>query len=246
MDSFLDSHFPADADLAKCVSGDPDKGLVLFVSGVLFFGIPWGRSAMPQGLRRAGFEGMIVWWPWQEQYRQFPTVGVLWDCDLQAKHAAKLAAVIAAYRQSHSDRPCHLIGCSAGGGLVAQVLEELAGTHPGVMLDNVVLLGPALDPRTDLTALAEQTVRGRLSNFCSILDCLILGLGTSVFGTTDRRRGPSAGMVGMIHETPGKCENVFFRPWMIRHHRFGGHKSNLNRKFIATLVAPRLLKPVEQ
>ncbi|MBT3277873.1 MAG: hypothetical protein HN909_06295 [Phycisphaerales bacterium] len=248
--TFLDSHFPADAPgVAKCFSGDPEKGLVIFVSGVLFFGRAWGRNSVPEGLRRAGFEGMVVWWPWQERYWKFPTVGVLWDGDLQAKHAARIAASIASYREAYPDRPCHLVGCSAGGGLVAQVLAALAEItedNPGAMLDNVALLGPALNPRTDLTGLVEKTVRGTLSNFCSRMDCVVLGVGTSIFGTVDRRFGASAGMVGMRHEMPGKCENVRFRPWMIRHNRFGGHKSNLNRKFIANLVAPRLFAEVEK
>ena len=58
-----------------------------------------------------------------------------------------------------------------------------------------MLLSPALSPTYDL-APALSAVRREMVVFWSPLDVIVLGLGTRIFGTIDRIKTVSAGLVG--------------------------------------------------
>ncbi len=66
---------------------------------------------------------------------------------------------------------------------------------PKSAVETVVLIAPALSPEYDLSR-ALRAVRREMVVFWSPLDAIILGPGTSLFGTIDRVRSPGAGMVG--------------------------------------------------
>lgn len=223
------------------ISGDPEKGLVIFCGGLRFWGIPYGRRSVPAGLRQGGYDGAFIYWAWHEKWTGVfpnPSLPALWDVELQKKHAAVIAAFIERYRAEYPGRAVHLMGCSAGGAVAVRVMEELAG-H-GQKVDAVGLLSVAVWPGRDLVELAEKTVKGKVVNFCSVLDCLILGLGTLMFGTGDRRHSCASGMMGLKRTHGGKVENSWWKPAMMRIGRYGGHNSAINSRFIATHVVPAL------
>ena len=119
-----------------------------------------------------------------------------------------------------------------------RVMEELAAK--GVKVDTVGLLSVAVWPGRDLMELTDKTVHGKLVNFCSVLDCLILGLGTLLFGTADRHHSCASGMVGLRHTKQGKVENSWWKPRMIKIGRYGGHNSSIYSRFVEKHVVPML------
>ena len=74
-------------------------------------------------------------------------------------------------------------------------------------------------------------------NVRSWLDWLIVGVGTLVVGTGDRRHTASAGMVG-FHAPPQQVVEVHWTPGMIRWGDLGGHFGAASPSLIATRVAP--------
>jgi len=223
------------------ISGDPDRGLVIFCGGLRFWGIPYGRRSVPAGLRRGNYAGLFIYWPWHEKWTGVfpnPSLPALWDVKLHSKHAAEIATFIEKYREKYPGRAVHLMACSAGGAVVVRVMEELA--KKGLKVDTVGLLSVAVWPGLDLTEIAHKTVAGKIVNFCSALDCLILGLGTLLFGTGDRRHSCAAGMLGLRRTHSGKVENSWWNPRMMRIGRYGGHNSAINSKFVAEHVVPML------
>jgi hypothetical protein len=113
------------------------------------------------------------------------------DVNYNRGRALDLAHRIGAYQAEHPGRPVHLVGLSAGTGVVVWTLEYLS--EP---IEGAVLLASSLDTHYDLTA-ALLHVNGRIHSFSSflILDP-ILGIGVPLAGTVDRSGGVAGGLVG--------------------------------------------------
>jgi pimeloyl-ACP methyl ester carboxylesterase len=151
--------------------------------------------------------------------------------DAQAK---AMADEVLAWRAERPGSPAYLVGKSGGSGVVVRALEML----PSDSVDAAVLLAPALSPDYDLTQ-ALEAVRRELVVFWSPLDVFVLGLGTRVFGTIDRVRSVSAGLVGFRGEWP-KLRQVRWRPSMIRTGYLGGHVGPDSPAFLRRYVVPLL------
>ena len=102
-------------------------------------------------------------------------------------------------RASCPGAPVFLVGKSGGTGLVVRALERL----PEDTVEWAVLLSPALSPTYDL-APALRAVRREMVVFWSPLDVIVLGLGTRIFGTIDRIKTVSAGLVGLPRAAGGR------------------------------------------
>jgi pimeloyl-ACP methyl ester carboxylesterase len=130
-----------------------------------------------------------------------------WHADLtdvtnRDAQARQIAATVDAFRSEQPGDPVFLVAKSGGTGVVIRALEHL---DPDAV-DRVVLLAPAISPTYDLSR-ALRAVRGEMVVFWSPLDVFVLGAGTRIFGTMDRVRTISAGMVGF--RTPIRdCEPV--------------------------------------
>jgi pimeloyl-ACP methyl ester carboxylesterase len=154
--------------------------------------------------------------------------------------AAQLADRIAAYRRDHPGRPVWLIGHSGGGGMALLTAEALPD---GVTLTGIVLLAAAVSPRFDVTAARRKVERGVWS-FHSWIDCLFVGIGTTVFGTIDGWHGPGAGMIGLRPSRdddglPPLCQSRHTLADIARFN-LGGHFGCVHRVFIAETIAPLL------
>jgi hypothetical protein len=169
-----------------------------------------------------------------------------WYADLTnvANHesqAALLAAEVAAFQAGHPGAPVFLVGKSGGTGIVVKALEQL----PAGSIEVAVLLSPALSPRYDLTR-ALTAVRREMVAFWSPLDVFVLGIGTRIFGTVDRIRAVSAGMIGFKIPAEGnpqqyaKLRQVRWRPEMAPTGYLGGHVGPDSPAFLRRYVAPLL------
>jgi hypothetical protein len=105
--------------------------------------------------------------------------------------AAQLAAAVSRFRARQTDVPVFLAAKSGGSGVVIKALEQLDEGS----VERTILLAPALSPDYDLTA-ALRALSPDMVGFWSPFEVFLLGVGTRVFGTADRVKTASAGMVG--------------------------------------------------
>jgi hypothetical protein len=103
--------------------------------------------------------------------------------------AEALAAEVRRIKAEDPQRPVYLVGKSGGTGLVLAAANLL----PPATLERIILLSAAVSPTYDLRP-ALRATKAQIVSFYSPYDALILGWGTSQFGTVDRVYGPSAGL----------------------------------------------------
>ena len=114
-----------------------------------------------------------------------------------------IADSIATYRKTFPAAPVHLVGYSAGAGMALFVIQELIArslesqTGPSPILETVVLLSAAVSRAFDISPLLP-CVRGAIWNFYSPVDLPTVGLGTTIFGTMDRKHTISSGALGFF------------------------------------------------
>ncbi|MFP4105680.1 MAG: alpha/beta fold hydrolase [Phycisphaerae bacterium] len=218
--------------------GDPAEGVAIFCGGLRWFGLRWGLRSVPEGLRKAGFRGRVIYWPWHEGWRLWNTP-VLWDAALHERQTRRIAAYINAFRQKYPDSPVHLLGCSAGGWIAAKAVERLPEE---LRIQSLTLLSAAVDPQRDLSNVLSH-LDGVLLNCSSYCDFIILGAGTILFGTGDRRHTASCGLMGFAGPSAqdSRVEELRWSPRMVLSGRYGGHASATPPGFIARYVAPRIL-----
>lgn len=223
-------------------AGKPEEGLVIFVEGIRFLGIPWDLRPAGAGLRKAGFNGRYVYWRWHADWHGWLVLPALANRRLHQREAAALAEFIVAERAGHPDRPIWLIGCSAGCHVALRALDMLP---PDTQITSAALLAGAFDPYRDLTEPCNR-LDGPLLVAVSPMDWFIIGLGTLLFGTADGKRTLSAGMVGLRGRANaenlqrGKIVQIRWRPQMLGIGHLGGHFSTAAPEFIARHIAPAL------
>jgi len=215
-------------------------GLIIILPGIE------GRGYLNQniaaGLAEAGIPDAIEIYDWT-----LGPVAALYnlaDYRRNISQADRVVDRIVDYQKRHPTRPVHLIGHSGGAGLAVLALERLP---EGRSVTAAILLGAALWPEHDLTAALRHTRFG-IYNFYSPYDAGLLGIGTSVAGTIDRRHGPAAGLVGFrlpkgagdevkrIYE-----EKLHQIPWsseMASAGHFGGHFGWASRQFVKRWIGP--------
>lgn len=196
------------------------------------------------GLMAAGLPWAMEIWPWQHGWRS-AFVRELFDIERNRQQADRLAEEIRTYRREYPGRPVRLIGVSAGAAVITFALEKL----PAEAVTDVVLLSCAVSTDYDMTG-ALAAVKRRLIVVHSPHDWLVLGLGTSIAGSVDRRHSVSAGMVGFRWEADhltdlqrrqyAKLTQIRWQPWMIRLGYFGGHATSSSTSFAARVLAPFL------
>jgi len=231
-------------DPADCFVPDPDsdryaRGLVLCLSGA--GGMMGETGRIHQGLRRCGLPMAIEEFDWS-------TGLVLIDqlaYDANRRKARALARRVEAYQDAHPGRPVHLVGVSAGTGLVVWALEDLA---PERRVDSGCLIASSLWHRYDLTEALEK-VRGRVCCVCSPQDG-VLGCLVPVFGTVDRINGLSGGLHGF--EPPAEADahtrgvyeaKLVHVAWERGDEAFGhdgGHLGATSVRYVANRIGPFL------
>jgi pimeloyl-ACP methyl ester carboxylesterase len=227
--------FPATAP-----AGPPEAGVVFVIGGV--GGVDPLTVSAAWALPRAGVPHEIRDFRWTYGTGHF--LRDLQDARRLRQKAAELAGLVLDYRAAHPDRPVYLLGHSGGAGLAVATAEML----PPATLERVVLLSAAVSPCYDLTP-ALRATRGEIVSFYSDMDRLVLGWGTSQFGTVDRVYGPAAGRVGFT-EPDGLDEEgrlayrrlvqIPWRPELLLEANVGGHQATVRPDFLSRYVAPWL------
>lgn len=216
----------------------PPTGLVVMLPGVE--GNTWYLSGSVGGLRDAGIDREIDVIPWDSP--PFHSIPNLTNYPENQKRAQRIAARIADFKKDHADAPVTLIGYSGGGGLAVMATEVLPER---VRLDRMILIGAAVSPDYDLTNVLSRCDHG-IVNFYSAADWFILGAGTQIFGTIDRKNTSSAGHVGFLSadkkllETPGLTQ-IAWQPAWIESGHYGGHIGWLARNWAREYLAPTIM-----
>lgn len=166
------------------------------------------------------------------------------DLKYNRLRAQEVAGKIVEYQRHYPGRPVHLLGYSAGAGMVVLSLEALPPDH---WVTNAILMAPALAPDYDLRLALSRTQEG-IHSFYSYLDLPVLvGLST-LLGTMDGRHTIAAGAVG-FHTPDGllPSEAEYYdralkqHPFsldMLRLGNFGGHSGWTSLAFARERLAP--------
>ena len=219
------------------------QGLVFMFPGIE--GGYWSMGPARRALRDSNFDGAILTHKWDHS---FSPLGNLTDYQANRRAARRVASEISSYHRQFPNQKIDLLGYSGGGGLAVMVAEELP---PDVRLRNLALVHSAVSCNYDLTA-AISHIDGRLINFHSDKDWLILGLGTTIFGTIDRKNDPSAGKNGFnitaAVPQPDQRDKFIEVPWhlnQLKKGRWGGHFGIHFYEFNKNFVIPQLLQEPE-
>jgi hypothetical protein len=217
------------------VEPGPDSGLVLVADGVGGLHLCGVGLKYVMGQKRGPHRVKLH--AWGHGFGR-------WHADLtnvanHKKQAEAMAAEVRAWKADRPGSPVYLVGKSGGTGVVVRALEQLGPDT----VEAVVLLAPALSPGYDLSK-ALTAVRREMIVFWSPYDLIVLGIGTRIFGTFDRVRSVSAGLVG-FKAGPGqanKLRQIRWRPKMIKTGYFGGHVGPDSPAFLRDYVLPLLTK----
>jgi hypothetical protein len=218
------------------------RGLVLVADGV------GGLNLCGIGLRYVMSAERLPYavdlFPWGHGFGRW--YADLTDVANRDARARSIAETVQRFRADQPRDPVFLIAKSGGAGVVVKALELLDDRA----VERVVLLAPALSPAYDLTR-ALQAVHREIVVFWSPLDLFVLGVGTRLFGTTDRVKTISAGLVG-FHRPPadqpepgrrgrsGQLRQVRWRIGMAATGHFGGHVGPDSPVFLRKYVVPLL------
>jgi pimeloyl-ACP methyl ester carboxylesterase len=233
-----------DPSVRKPTQQQAQRGLVWLFPGLI--GVPWELGPAYRGLCAAGLDEEVQFFQWDIPAPDF--FAHLTRYDANRKLAADVADQVAGYRQSFPEQRIDLVGYSAGGFMVVQVLEALPAD---VHVHNVVLVEPAISPGYDLTA-ALAHVDGELVNFYCDQDWLHSGLFTLVFGTMDRKNSVTAGLIGLDlsqaapdPELAAKVHQIAWSTIMIPYGHTGDHTCILKARWNEYFVSPYVVEPDE-
>ena len=170
------------------VVGDMDHEVVFALDGI--GGTQIAPLMMRRALRQTNAPIGSILFDWHCKPRCEPFRDLMW-LRRNRVMGAKLARRLLAFRRAHPATRIHLSAFSGGAGIAVFACEHL--TDKGVV-DTLLLGCPALSPSYNL-APALRAVR-RCYSLNSHRDRFLLGIGTTIFGTTDRRFGSAAGRLG--------------------------------------------------
>jgi len=202
-----------------------------------------GTGIMPQLLKLAvkvsGSKLHVQRYFWTHGY--FRPFHDLRDKEHIERKAEELAGIIRSVKAESN----HVqIIAKSGGCLVAvKALEQLDANETS----RIILMSPAISPQYDLSP-ALRAVSGKMVCFHSQHDKIILGLGTTIFGTSDGVRTVSAGCVGFANPPDSgvaldqydKLEQHSWTPSMLKQLHTGLHSGNSSFPWILKHIVPIL------
>jgi hypothetical protein len=221
----------------------PSAGLVPKPYLVDFPGISGDTAAdrvFLQSLKIGGFDGDVelIDWP-----RGASPLTALHSAAVTRTRSVDTARSLALFHQVHPDRPILLISESGGAGPMVWTLEALP---PDMQVEAAVFIAPAMSPTYDLST-ALHHVRAKAIVFSSSRDTIVLGTGTTTFGTIDGPHTPAAGLGGFVRPPSGdpmQYAKLDARPydpaWFWTYGHAGGHTDALGIRFASGYLAPIL------
>ena len=173
---------------APTVAGPTEREVVFLVDGVGRFQA--GALMVRRTLRQVDADIGTILFDWQTPIYGEILSDLMW-LRRNRRMGLILARRILAFRRSNPTTPIHLVAFSGGAGIALFALEGLRGRR---IIETLILACPAVSPSFNL-APALRAVE-RCYAWISHRDRVLLGLGTRLFGTTDRRFTAAAGKVG--------------------------------------------------
>jgi alpha-beta hydrolase superfamily lysophospholipase len=231
-------------DGARDQHGDPPppSGFVLVADGI--GGLDLCGIALRAVLRAERLPYVVQLFRWGHGWGR-------WHADLtdavnRDTKAQLVAETIRQFKIVQPSCPVYIVAKSGGSGVAVKALELLGEQT----VERVILLAPAMSPGYDLTR-ALRAVRREMVVFWSPLDVLVLGAGTRLFGTIDRVKSISSGMVGFRvpaiddadatrNQGYAKLRQVRWRPRMAVTGYLGGHLGPDSPRFLRKYVVPLL------
>lgn len=216
------------------ISEGSTSGHVILLPGVE--GGIWQMRGMRQGLRDAGIHWTIEIIPWGTP--PLHSLSNLTDLPANLKRAGQIAKRITELRAQRPNSAIVLVGYSGGGGLAMLTLNALQGD---AQVNRVVLLAAAISNTYDLSV-AQKRCSERIVNVYSPRDGIV-GWGTSLFGTIDRRNTVSAGHSGFLKaddslRVEDKLEQIAWSPQWEAYGHTGTHVCYLFRPWACHVLAP--------
>ncbi len=200
-----------------------------------------------RGLVRGGVSGAVQIYDWTTSAGPLGWFVHLANERRNRIEGVRLARRIMHYQRNYPNRPVYLIAHSGGAGVALLATEKLPARYA---VEAVILLAGAVSPDRDLSRALERSRRG-IWNFHSDRDVAFLVVGTWLFGTVDRKHGPSAGAVGfkppehLSDEArelyDAKLHEVAYDKRMVKSGHQGGHAGWARPEFVARWVAPIVL-----
>jgi pimeloyl-ACP methyl ester carboxylesterase len=165
------------------------------------------------------------------------------DTSHSREQGRRLAERVCALRQECPGRAVYIISHSAGSAVALAAASYL----PPDGVTRIVLLAPSVSATYDLRPALVAAAKG-VDVFYSRRDWVALGIGTGVFGTTDRTWCPAAGRVGFWPD-PGDLAQSRLLPKLRQHPwdpcltwagNSGGHYGTYQPAFLRAYVLPLL------
>lgn len=212
------------------------QGRVVMLPGVE--GNQWQLSGTLDGLRDAGLAHGVEIISWGTP--PLHSLQNLTDLPANMKRAEERAARLTKLHHEQPDAPLTLVGFSGGGGLAILTVEALPDD---IMLDRIILIAAAISNDYDLSKVFAHC-KDKVINFHSRQDSIV-GLGTSLFGTIDRKRSLSAGHSGFLNKEGkllrhDKLQQVSWEPAWRQYGHYGGHLGYLSRPWACHILAPQI------
>ncbi len=196
----------------------------------------WQLAGTEAGLVEAGVRWQIEILDWgTPPLHSLPN---LTDIQANRRRARERANRLAELRRENSSEPLVLVGFSGGGGLAILTVEALP---KDVSIDRLILVAAAISKDYDLEQVLKQC-NDKVINIYSNRDAMV-GLGTSIFGTIDRKYGLSAGHCGFVDASGALVRNqkllqVCWDPTWAQYGHFGGHLGYLSNAWAQQVLAP--------
>ena len=214
------------------------RGTVMMLPGVE--GNAWQLEHVYSGLRRAGIDQAIEIVPWGTP--PLSSLRNLSDLPRNLERAQVIATKIKTLRTDYADAPLTLIGYSGGGGLAVLTLAAL---DESVTVDKTILVAAAISNRYDVRPLLARSKRG-IVNLHSKRDGIV-GAGTKVFGTIDRKKTLSAGHTGFVDDQNAltACNGLTQIEWTPAWRAYGhggDHLGYLSRDWAEQVLAPMVVQ----
>ncbi|MCL4197141.1 MAG: hypothetical protein KJZ69_06580 [Phycisphaerales bacterium] len=165
------------------------------------------------------------------------------DAALHEREARRLVERVRGFKATSPEARVILTGHSGGARIVIRAAELLDVGED--LVEQVWILAPALSPEYDFGPALERVPR--IVALSSEHDRLILGMGTTLFGTSDGHFGDAGGRIGFAFNHP-RFEQWGYDPAWLEHRNSGDHLDLLNQRFALRVIAPAMLHywPVEQ
>ncbi len=208
------------------------RGLALVVGGIE--GPSFFNYSMAAGILKSRYRGAVVRFDWNTGIPFVRSLVNLIHTGHKERQADNLAAMILEHQRQYPGAPVSILAQSGGSWVTLRALEKLPDA---AIVHTAVLLAPSVSPGYDISRAASRCAMGLVS-VGGPADYIFLGMGTLLFGTSDRVFSPSAGWIGWHYHPPRFVELRWHAAW-VRYGYLGNHTSSSARAFISPVIAPR-------